>query len=153
MIQPPTTFKYILLFILPLTLSYLPLPPLFCFFPLVSPLPPALLQMVWTSIVAPHKLLPSLFDMGSSRHIGVEIIDDEIAHEDNESFNVDFDFVNRVGARKCAIPQTMVITSTMIVHTMRRLTLSLTPSCTPPLSPPPLPLQTITCISVLVISV
>lgn len=47
--------------------------------------------------------------MGSSRHIGVEIVDDEIAHEDNESFKVDFDLVNRVGARNGAIPQTMVV--------------------------------------------
>jgi len=47
--------------------------------------------------------------LGSTRCIQFDIIDDEIALENNESFNVDFEFVNGVGARKGAIPQTMVI--------------------------------------------
>ena len=61
--------------------------------------------------------------MGSTRCIGIEIIDDEIALENNEGFNVDFDFVDGTGARKGAIPQTMVVIvdddSMFILHTMR----------------------------------
>ena len=47
--------------------------------------------------------------VGSTRCIEIEIIDDMIALENNEGFNVDFEFVNGMGARKGAIPQTMVI--------------------------------------------
>ena len=47
--------------------------------------------------------------VGSTRCIQFDIIDDEVALENNESFNVDFEFVNGVGARKGAIPQSMVI--------------------------------------------
>ena len=41
--------------------------------------------------------------------IEIEIIDDIIDQEDNEGFNVDFEFVNGTGVTKGAIPQTMVI--------------------------------------------
>ena len=47
--------------------------------------------------------------VGSTRCIEIEIIDDMIALENDEGFNVDFEFVNGMGARKGAIPQTMVI--------------------------------------------
>ena len=47
--------------------------------------------------------------VGSTRCLGVEIIDDEVALENNEGFNVDFEFVNGTGACKGAIPQTMVV--------------------------------------------
>ena len=46
--------------------------------------------------------------VGSTRCIGIEIIDDTV-QENNEGFNVDFEFVNETGARKGAIPQTMVV--------------------------------------------
>ena len=47
--------------------------------------------------------------VGSTRCIEIEIIDDMIALENDEGFNVDFEFVNGMGACKGAIPQTMVI--------------------------------------------
>ena len=48
-------------------------------------------------------------NMGSTRCIQFDIIDDEVALENNEGFNVDFEFVDGTGARKGAIPQTMVV--------------------------------------------
>ena len=47
--------------------------------------------------------------MSSTRCIQFDILDDETAFENNESFNVDFEFVDGVGARKGAITQTMVV--------------------------------------------
>ena len=45
---------------------------------------------------------------GSTRCIEIDIIDDNV-QENDEGFNVDFEFVNGMGARKGAIPQTMVV--------------------------------------------
>ena len=46
--------------------------------------------------------------VGSTRCIGIEIVNDTV-QENNEGFNVDFEFVDGTGARKGAIPQTMVV--------------------------------------------
>ena len=48
-------------------------------------------------------------DTGSTTCVQFDIMDDETALENDESFNVDFEFVDGVGARKGAIPQTMVV--------------------------------------------
>jgi len=47
--------------------------------------------------------------VGSTRCIEIAIIDDIIALENDESFNVDFEFSNGMGVSKGAIPQTTVI--------------------------------------------
>ena len=46
--------------------------------------------------------------VGSTRCIEIEILED-IDQENNERFNVDFEFVNGTGVTKGAVPQTMVI--------------------------------------------
>ena len=48
-------------------------------------------------------------DTGSTTCVQFDIMDDETALENDKSFNVDFEFVDGVGARKGAITQTMVV--------------------------------------------
>lgn len=47
--------------------------------------------------------------VGSTRCIEIKIIDDSIALENDEGFNMDFEFINGMGLSKGAIPQTTVI--------------------------------------------
>ena len=57
----------------------------------------------------PHTVTFPAGATGSTRCIDIEIINDNVAMENEEGFNVDFEFVNEEGVHKGSIPQSMVI--------------------------------------------